>query len=959
MSWRRFGQSGGTARRACCAIVAAVLWVGATPATSHAEGIFSEPWTVWVTEHFRLHAHRDIAPMGDEVAEMLEDAHEAIVPWFGWEPVGRVHVTLEDRTDGANGIASTVPWNDIRLYGVPPTHESSLSYYDNYMWNLVVHEYVHIVHISRVGGIPRFFNRWFDTEFSPGHAVPRWFTEGLATWFESELTGTGRLNSAYFDAYWRGAALDGTFPTMGDLSGDPIYWPHGTGWYLYGAHFMDTLIERVGFDALQEFLEVYSRQVIPYRINRIAERTMGVTLTEVWPEMHAARAGQAHADALIARLSGGGRPEHLTTMGHSTRTLALAPDGTPAWLRDDGHSGQAIVHGDREVNVETAGGFDFLSADLVVIDQPHGVDRFFAFRDLYELDLRTGDTRPITWGQRAREPAVSPDRTRVAFSAVTEGRSELRVLDLETGDVTTVLPTARWEQANTPAWIDDDHLVFSYLIPGQGRDLYRVALADGQVTRITHDHAFAIDPHVSDGFVVFSSDRSGIHDLYTVPMDGGDIRRLTHVDTGAFAPIIADGFAVFSVLGGTGFDVARVPVGALTDAPLAPPVANPMVPIPRPKTTVVAEGRVRAPITQLRRPDWTPQLGFSTAGGGGLGLQFATSDAPGVNLFDAVVQWSTEHQQPLASLAFETHRLPLALGVGLSRNVITRTSGFERDGEALPFVEDQYNANFATSIPFPRLGSTHSLGFGYGMNWYRIADTPPEPAPDPVDIPPRSPDYVRFNALRISWGWSRVERYTHSFTNERGTRADVSLRIRSPAIGAEVQSAELTASVTHFAPLPWGHVVAMRAAGGISEARGVGRRTFTVGGLGTHDVFLALQESTPAGTSQIRGYEPGVRTGNQYYRGQLEYRFPLLRIGAGDGTLPAYVERMWGVVFVDTADATDRRVAPLDALWGTGAELRLATTLGYSQAANFRAGFARGWGRDGIWDVYFLYGFEY
>ena len=217
-----------------CAVLVAF---SALPRPAAAEGIFSEAWTSWRTEHFTVHAHESIADLGPAVVELVERAHALITPMFGFEPAARTHVVLEDRTDDANGFASTVPWNAIRLHAVPPTAESSLGYYDNWMWNLVLHEYTHIVHISRVSGVPDVLNRVTGSENTPNSAVPRWLTEGLAVWFESELTGTGRLNSAYFDSYWRGAALDGTFPQLGDLSGSTIEWPFATGWYLSRGHF--------------------------------------------------------------------------------------------------------------------------------------------------------------------------------------------------------------------------------------------------------------------------------------------------------------------------------------------------------------------------------------------------------------------------------------------------------------------------------------------------------------------------------------------------------------------------------------------------------------------------------------------------------------------------------------------------------------------------------------------------
>ncbi|MFT6399445.1 MAG: hypothetical protein ACJAYU_004210, partial [Bradymonadia bacterium] len=119
----------------------------ASPA--EAVGHYSESWGAIKTEHFVLHFHDATESMAEDTAAMLELAHDFVCERFGWTPTGRTHVVLEDQTDSPNGLASTVPYNDIRLNGVAPAAVSSLGYYDNWMWNLIVHEYAHIVHISR------------------------------------------------------------------------------------------------------------------------------------------------------------------------------------------------------------------------------------------------------------------------------------------------------------------------------------------------------------------------------------------------------------------------------------------------------------------------------------------------------------------------------------------------------------------------------------------------------------------------------------------------------------------------------------------------------------------------------------------------------------------------------------------------------------------------------------------
>ncbi len=921
-----------------------------------AVGQYGEEWGAIKTEHFVLHYHSATESMAEETANMLEAAHDFVCDGLGWEPTARTHVVLEDYTDSPNGLASTVPHNDIRLNGVAPAAVSSLGYYDNWMWNLVVHEYAHIVHISRVGGIPRVFNLLTNGELRPNQALPRWFVEGLATWFESEASGLGRIESAYFDAHIYSAALDRNFPTLGELSGSPLDFPYATGWYLYGSRFLDYVIRQHGLESVAEFMDVYGRQVVPFRINTIARRTIGDGFVDMWPAFVAESSGEAWAQHVQARVRGAPQPSRVTSFGHRSDRLAMHPSGALAWIRDDGHSErELVVDGTPVVSLDSTGPFDFLDEETAVISLQHTVERAYSYRDLYALDLRTGETTALTWGARANEPAVSPDQTRVAFTASREGRTEIAVLDVATQAIERVVTVDDWEQASDPAWLDDEAIVFTLLRPLHGRDLFRVDLATGAVEPLTQDGATATAPFVYGGDVFFSSDRGGLFDLYR--LDDEELVQLTHTSTGYFSPVIlsVDGAPQlhFAELRGRGFDIASI------ELPAGQPAGEPRTPArvtPLSFPDAVTSRRNGPPIRGLRVPDLAFALGV-TSETQALGVTLATSD-PGANAFSASVQWATEFQRPVGSLTFTNRRLPVAITLAASRGLVLRDERLRAGSRFVPYVEEQYRGSLAFSVPFRRIGGSHSFSVSYNANWFRFLD---EPTVEnrPEDLEPVSPDFIRFNSLRLGWAWRDIDRDAHAFGTNRGSAVDVALRLRSAVFGAEVETAELTANGTKYAELPWRHVLALRVSGGISEARDAGRRQYAIGGLAPHDVFLALQESTPVGTFHVRGHLPSARSGNRYLRGHVEYRFPLIRISSGAGTLPVFLERLNGAIFVDAGLASSRNLVVEDGIYGVGAELRLSTALGYTEAADFRMGLARGFGVGGIWDAYLVYGFEF
>jgi hypothetical protein len=76
-------------------------------------------------------------------------------------------------------------------------------------------------------------------------------------------------------------------------------------------------------------------------------------------------------------------------------------------------------------------------------------------------------------------------------------------------------------------------------------------------------------------------------------------------------------------------------------------------------------------------------------------------------------------------------------------------------------------------------------------------------------------------------------------------------------------------------------------------------------------------------------------------------------------TLPAFIDRINGCVFVDTATAFEARPGNLSFATGVGAEVRLQLILGYYGSFQVRIGYARGLTPGGVDQPYTVLGFGY
>ncbi len=160
-------------------------------------------------------------------------------------------------------------------------------------------------------------------------------------------------------------------------------------------------------------------------------------------------------------------------------------------------------------------------------------------------------------------------------------------------------------------------------------------------------------------------------------------------------------------------------------------------------------------------------------------------------------------------------------------------------------------------------------------------------------------------------------------------------------------------AATAYQRAPWlkNHVLALRVSGGQGVGDLGGRRIFALGGLTVRDPLLDLLLGGRTAAVALRGYRRSAFAGSSFVLGNAEYRFPIWDVERGAWTLPIYLRRLHGALFVDVGRAADR-IRPADLKVGAGAELRAEVTLGYYLTTHLRFGYGRGFSPGGIDDFY-------
>jgi len=194
--------------------IKAVLWcclIVSLPLQAAFEHDPKLKWKTAETANFLIHYPERNSGSAVEVAEIVERVHPGITNKLNWVPKDKTHVVITDQYDDVNGAATPYPANTIWLRLTPPKEGGRLlDNHSNFLETLIVHEYLHIVHLDKVAGFPKFlrkvFGRFDMLAFAPFPNIyqPLWIIEGLATYNESLVEPhAGRGNSKYYRALMR------------------------------------------------------------------------------------------------------------------------------------------------------------------------------------------------------------------------------------------------------------------------------------------------------------------------------------------------------------------------------------------------------------------------------------------------------------------------------------------------------------------------------------------------------------------------------------------------------------------------------------------------------------------------------------------------------------------------------------------------------------------------------------
>ncbi len=952
--------------------------VGALVAATVTTARAGDPDLVYHTiesEHFIVHYYDPLEDVARRIAVVAEHAHRTLAPALDHAPDGKTIIVVVDDTDSANGFASVLPRNQIQLYATGPSSFTELDDHEDWLLGLATHEYTHVVHLDTMSGLPNIYNRIFGKTWSPNQVMPRWIIEGIATYEESKRTAGGRNRGSRFDQIIRIAVHGGTDLRLDEVTGAARQFPRGNSAYIYGSHFLRYIFDRFGDDALREMSHHGGAFPVPFALNRQIAKVTGTPFTELYGDWKAYLRDRYGMQEMAAERRGLAVGRQLTDTGELNFWAKYSPDGKEIyWLQSDGYHRPHVrampIGGDaraaRDVaQIEAMGPYDLLTDGSFVFEQGGRVyRRDYLFQDLFRWDARTGVQTRITHGARARDPSVSPDERRVAYSKNGPSESVLAVTTTAPGGEESIVWRGdRFDQAYQPAWSPDGtRIAFSAWRKGGFRDILVVELASGAVEEITSDRAVDMDPAWShDGrYLYFDSDRTGISNIFVWDTQERALYQVTNVIGGAFRPSPNPDntrLAFDAAVAKGGYDVFELPLDPAQWLPAHAYVDDK----PTPKLVQNDEAAVSAPrpyraIESLAPQTWSlettlsgsaPSATITTSGSDAFNLHTWTL-AVGTNLDNGDLNVSTFY-------GYGGWRFPLRFAAA---RTIGERGGYRIDGEPKTFRQEAWSGTVSSSMPFEsRPDASWSMSFDYDVDYFRTVGEPMFTL-DPNERVPLMPisDY-RQAGIGMRVAYSRIRGVTFGLGPTSGFDLSASLRFDHPALGATYRNMTVSYATSAYRKL-WGEtpVIYGRLAGSLRVGDLVRAGGFALGGVPTQDIVQSIIDSVrSSSTGFLRGYPAREITGNQFHLLNVEYRQELWRIEHGISTLPIYFRRLHVGLLSDTGAAFDGAFdAERNLRTSLGVALRLDAYFGWYVPGTFEIGYAHGLMDSGISEGWFL-----
>ncbi len=878
------------------------------------------------TQHFTMIYEEGYFDFTERAAVHLEHAHEVLQPILKWTPRGKTTILVTGNSDEENGLTMPALRVGIVLIATPPDAWSELSYTDDWIKLLVFHEYTHMLNVDATTEWMEALRWVFGDVIRPNSLWPRWMLEGLAVYYETRTSQTGRGRSPYYDSIVRAYLNEGKLSTQDEkamrldrVNGNYPYFPGGAIAYLFGYHLWNQF-SKIATESQMGDYSMNSSQRIPFFIEGNLENVTHQHWVDLWNSFVKESSTRLGGQITQIKNEGITPSTQITHAGYSAVGGALSPDGQ--WIaytqttteRRQGLYLRNLKDGKESwVDDKSSGvGMSFTpDSRYLVYSGVELSNSYNSFSDLFVYDLKRNRNRQITHGLRIKEPALSPDGTHVAFiqnEHATMTLKSARISWNEDGDtsfntIRNAYSASKFAILGNPQYLDREKIVFSLQETGNAfSDLVQVDFDGQNFKTLFHDgkmNRFPLRAGTTTEAIYFVSDKNGIENLYSLDPFTHDTKRVTNVITGLTLPFSRpDASTLFaSVMTSDGYEIVQFDKSALGTNLSSKKIAEPSAPealasaLQSPDLGIKeSNSKPYSAWGSLLPREWAP-LAYAnsrTNSGTTLGGLILGFDSTGKNEYSMLGQYNLKPKTFDGTFNYTYYGF---------RPLINLSASSSTTDIASDAAQSQYNRHYETllGLDYPIFWTHSRLRTGvYGfVDWNKTYDIYSK-----QEIASSNFEYANRNVPGVGAyvNFSDTEGSILSFMPERGSSLTLEGEDRVNLDHyslikylAEVKHYFKVAS--HSVLVPRGVFLGSSHTSGYDNGYAIlqGKRTTDLSDTGVHSSLSNIG---------IRGYSNLLQPTRRAAIGSMDFHFPLIKALSGLGdTAPGFLSQLHGFVF--------------------------------------------------------------
>jgi hypothetical protein len=933
--------------------------------------IYSSDWKTLNSKHFKVHYKKDNGYIAQKTIEYLININSWLTKYMKHQPK-LTNVVISDSIDDANGFARVIPYNLIHIYPYPPEAESVLGYYNDWLYILVLHEYLHIVHIDTKGVISDIINSIFGKLMAPNQVLPKFITEGLAVYFESLGEQGGRLNSPLYKMMFRTSILNSNI-TLSELSNQTSKYPYGGMVYLYGSFFINYIFKYdYNFLGISNFTKNYGDNVIPYGINTALKNSNGKTFSKEYDEFILFYKNKFNK--LYEKIKKEGITKYtrivksnkyyipicenikknksksisdFTISNNNLYMLTTGPEDISYLYKYTPNTKKLkkiMIFNDSVSNIE------ILDDKLYYVSyhlHKNRTERRFSSINLDKSfsKIEIDDLRVVNF-------AFNKNNYDVALVVNNFGIENIYMYNLKSKKLNKLTNFKTFTTIGVPYFINNKKLLISI---NQNNELWNIKTLNIDTKKleyITNSKYFDISPTYIDNKIFFISDREDdILNLYQLDLKTNEITKKTNFFTGIKKILYNKNEKEFYALRyqeDNGFEIISISELDTINKKVTENIKDKELLFLANKQNETYKKTEFSIFPEILPQNIMPQITASNFQNN-IGVEISNNDVREYYSYYISANYLLDIDDLLLGVYFSDYSNYFYYSLGYSYTPIVSDS-YLVNGKNTEFRAQYHTFNATVSVPFYSSDGGHQIYFSASDRYFSIPKFKYEY--DPWDIPPKFPEESDKFIFSFGYYFSDSQYTLHTPSSSEGESLNLRVSFRDKSLLATYNSLTFAISYKNYYPIEYlsgAFAFIYNLSLNISES-GISKQY--IGGYPNYGSLTdKLIDRTSIGGLYLRGYPQNAFSGTTLNLLNLEYRQHLFYSKIGYSTLPFYIHKFYIRFFYDIANITDT-LYEVNVKKGLGVELTMQFLIGYFQPYNLSLGYAKGVDKDGENQIY-------